>query len=280
MYSSKIQLITNCNTSQEAFNLLQLQHEKHSGMTQLQLIQRLGQIWLDDNPHNYDTQQALWRDLVYQINSIGLIDTHCLGLLFLFQNLKTSHPTVHDALAPAIMDGWIMDEMLDTCMQYHFKLHASQINQTQQGGLMPIPSMALLAFASRLTICNNCKKGGHTVEFCIAPRGKLAGLSAYEAIMCQHAAHDANRAWRYNTSTGNAGSPTNALSGGNASGSTTTPISIDNNSPTIILNGQHYHLNPINPPANPPTAHSAHVATAIPSPNSTPMWDTSISQTI
>ena len=74
------------------------------------------------------------------------------------------------------MDSSIMEEMLDTCMQYHFELCASQDTQPQHGGLVPIPSMALLAFAPCLTIYNNCKKGGHTVEFCIAPGGKLAGL--------------------------------------------------------------------------------------------------------
>jgi hypothetical protein len=186
---------------------------KRSGIAQIELIRRLGQIWFDDNPQHYDTQMAYYRDLLYRIESIGKIDVKQLGLLFLFQNLKVSHPTVHDALAPAIMDGSITEEMLETRMQYYFEMRAAQIAQSQQGGPPPIPGMALPAFTLRVMICNHCKKAGHTIEFCLAPDGILAGLSTYEAVMCQRAAREVNRSRRDSTPNGSGYSTTVIING-------------------------------------------------------------------
>lgn len=189
---------------------------KRSRIAQIELIRRLGQIRFDDSPHHYDTQMAYYRDLLYRIESIVKIDVKQLGLLFLFQNLKVSHPTVHDALAPAIMDGSITEEMLETRMQYYFEMRAAQIAPSQQGGPPPIPGMALPAFTARVMICNHCKTAGHTIEFCLAPGGRLAGLSTYETVMCQRAAREVNRSRRDGTPNGSG------------------------NSTTVVINGLHY----------------------------------------
>ncbi|KAI0256714.1 hypothetical protein BJV78DRAFT_301871 [Lactifluus subvellereus] len=129
-------------------------------MTQLQLIQRLGQIWFNDDPQNFETQLAHWRDLVYQIDNIGRIDASRLGLLYLFQNLKVSHPTVHDALAPAIMDGSMTEEMFVLRMRYYFEMRAAQAAQTYIGG-QPGLDVALPAFTPRGCLQQLQERGSH-----------------------------------------------------------------------------------------------------------------------
>ncbi|KAI0256262.1 hypothetical protein BJV78DRAFT_1151040 [Lactifluus subvellereus] len=190
MNSSELQQIAACATSAEAYAILGARHEKR---TQIQLIQRLSQIWFDDDPNNFERQLAHYRDLLYQIESMGSIDVNQLGLFFLSRNLKVSHPTVHEALAPAIMNGSITEELLGTYMYYYFEMRAAQITQSQNGGPPPILGMGLPAFVPDVAICNNCKKVGHSAESCVAPGGKRAGLSTYEAVMRQRAACDANR---------------------------------------------------------------------------------------
>ncbi|KAN0134149.1 hypothetical protein V8E53_008038 [Lactarius tabidus] len=101
------------------------------------------------------------RDLIYRIESIGPIDL----------NLKTSHPTVHDALVPAILDGSITVELVEAHMHHYFDLRA--FNQT----FLPPSSLALLAqLPQRPNLCPNCKQSGHTIELCEAPGGKAEGL--------------------------------------------------------------------------------------------------------
>ena len=51
------------------------------------------------------------------------------------------------------------------------------------------PTLAMPAtIPPRLTLCPNCKRLGHTIEFCIAPGGKMAGQSTFEASNRQRAA--------------------------------------------------------------------------------------------
>ncbi|KAI0253235.1 hypothetical protein BJV78DRAFT_1153128 [Lactifluus subvellereus] len=250
IYASEEREIAECDTSAEAYHILQARHEKRSGMTQLQLIQRLGQIWFNDDPQNFETQLAHWRDLVYQIDNIGRIDASRLGLLYLFQNLKVSHPTVHDALAPAIMDGSMTEEMFVLRMRYYFEMRAAQAAQTYIGG-QPGLDVALPAFTPRVVVCNNCKKGGHTFEFCVAPGGKLAGLSTYEAIMRQHASRD-NRP-RRDAPPGN--NPSSMVINGRRYRADTSPPT--GNAPTMVINGQRYQLDDNPQPEPPPSAHIA-----------------------
>ena len=44
MYSSELQCIIHCMSSSEAYQLLCTRHEKRSGLTQVQLIQKMMQI--------------------------------------------------------------------------------------------------------------------------------------------------------------------------------------------------------------------------------------------
>jgi len=179
MYAAEIQYIASCTTSAEAFRTLRTHHEKRSGLTQLQLIQNLMQITFDDDPTHFDNNITTFRDLVYRIESIGHVDVHRLGLLFLLLNLKSSHPTVHDALAVALMDGSISVELMENRMQYYFEMHgAQQGQQHMSGSSITLPAQLPL----RTVMCPNCKRPGHSIEFCIAPGGKMEGLSMQDAI--------------------------------------------------------------------------------------------------
>ena len=195
MYSAEIQHIAACTTSAEAFRMLRVRHEKRSGLTQLQLIQRLMQITFDDDPEQFDANMATFRDLVYRIESIGQVDISKLGLLFILLNLKSSHPTVHDALAPALMDGSITVELMEHRMRYHFEMRGAQQGQQHLPGQqnLPGPSIALPALPQRTFMCPNCKRPGHTIEFCIAPGGKMEGLSMHDAINRQRIARESFR---------------------------------------------------------------------------------------
>lgn len=190
MYSAEIQHIAQCTTSATAFRMLRIRHEKRSNLTQLQLIQKLMQITFDDEPESFESNMADYRDLIYRIESIGHVDVNKLGLLFLLLNIKTSHPGVHDALAPSLMDGSVSVELMEARMQYHFEMHAAHQRQQQ----LPTSSIALPAqMPLRSVLCPNCKKVGHMVEFCIAPGGKMEGLSMQDAINRQRIIRDTLR---------------------------------------------------------------------------------------
>ncbi len=184
MFSAEIQHVAACATSAEVFCMLHNRHEKCSGLTQLQLIQKLMQITFDDTPEHFETNMTTFRDLVYRIDSIGHVDINRLGLLFLLLNLKSSHPTVHDALAPALMDGSISVELMETRMQFYFEMRSAQQGQQQH---LPDTSITLPAqLPPRTIMCPNCKRPGHTIDFCIAPGGKMEGLSMQDAVNRQH----------------------------------------------------------------------------------------------
>src|SRR6266702_1721885 len=183
MFSAEIQHVAACATSAEAFCMLRNRHEKRSGLTQLQLIQKLMQITFDDTPEHFETNMTTFRDLVYRIDSIRHVDINRLGLLFLLLNLKSSHPTVHDALAPVLMDGSISVELMETRMQFYFEMCGTQQGQQQH---LPNTSIVLPAqLPPRTIICSNCKWPGHTIDFCIAPGRKMEGLSMQDAVNCQ-----------------------------------------------------------------------------------------------
>jgi hypothetical protein len=148
------------------------------------------QISFDDDTEQFETKMTTFHDLVYCIESIGQVDITRLGLLFILLNLKTSHPSVHDALAPVLMDGTISLEMMESCMTYHFEMCNAHFGQHQ----LPSSPLALPAhLQQRVIMCLNCRRTGHTIEFCIAPGGQMEGLPMHEAMDRQHAAHNALR---------------------------------------------------------------------------------------
>jgi hypothetical protein len=191
MYSAEIQYITPCLTAAQAFQTLCHRHEKRSGLTQIQLIQKLMQLSLKDNEDIYKTSMTTWWDLIYRIESIGHVDLQRLGLLFLFLNLKAELPGVHDTLALALMDGTISVELLEARMNMHFEMRKAHHGQP----FLPPASLVLAAqgLPQRITLCPNCKHTGHTIEFCIAPGGKMEGASTFDAITHQRAAREASR---------------------------------------------------------------------------------------
>ncbi|SRR6266702_1592870 len=141
MFSVETQHIAACTTLVEAYQILCICHEKRSGLTRLQLIQQLMQITFDDNAEKFDNAMMTFHNLVYQIKNISHININWLGLPFLLLNLKSSHPTVHDALAPFLMDGSITVELMENHMHYYFEMCNTHMNQN----FIPSSSLALLA---------------------------------------------------------------------------------------------------------------------------------------
>ena len=210
MYSSETQCIANCLTSAGAYNTLRQRHEKRSGLTQIQLIQRMMQVRFDNSPTNFDTTMSQLRDLIYRAEKIGQVDITRLALLFALMNLRSTHPSVHEALAPALMDGTITLEALERRLHYFYEMQATQspdqlafptvsnppLTPTSSVHSSPSsPTIALPAtFPPRANICPNCKKAGHSIEFCISPGGKMEGQSTLDAIARQRAVRDTSRA--------------------------------------------------------------------------------------
>ncbi|KAH9158646.1 hypothetical protein EDB89DRAFT_2085671 [Lactarius sanguifluus] len=204
VYTSEVQCITTCDTSAEAYETLHQRHEKHSSLAQIQLIQKMTQVRFDNSSDNCDVTMAYLRDLIYRAERISPIDITKLALLFSLINLRLMHPSVHEALAPALMDGTITLEALERRLHYFFELQAMHGSKPlmfpalsptpPQQSIPPQMPIALPAgIPLRATICPNCKKSGHTIEFCISPSGKMAGQSALDAIARQCAAREALR---------------------------------------------------------------------------------------
>jgi hypothetical protein len=216
MYPTESQYIADCSTSAEAYRTLQRCHEKQSGLTQTQLLQRMMQVHFDMSAAHCDTIMSNLHDIIYRIDRIGHIDSTRLCCLFAIQSLRSTHPSVHKALTPALMDGSISLEAVEKCLHFFFELHASE-NSDQvafpamspilpQVPLVPLPSTPANSDSSPLihtialpaslppcaNICPNCKKPGHSIEFCISPGGKIEGHPASDAIAHQHAARDAS----------------------------------------------------------------------------------------
>ncbi|KAH9046143.1 hypothetical protein EDB84DRAFT_1674211 [Lactarius hengduanensis] len=158
VYTSEAQCIATCDTSVEAYNTLRRRHEKHSGLVQIQLIQKMMQV--------------------------------------------STHPSVHEALAPALMDSTITLEALESRLHYFYELQATQNSDplafpawspvpTQLPPPPHVPVTLPASIPPRTTICPNCKKPGHTIDFCISPSSKMTSQSALDAIACQHTARDA-----------------------------------------------------------------------------------------
>ena len=126
LFSSEAQCIAQCNTSAEAYRTLRWRHEQRSGLTQIQLIQCMMQVRFDHSPANFDTTMANLWELIYRAERIGQIDVTKLALMFTLMNLRTTHPSVHEALAPSLMDGTITLESLECRLSFFYELQATQ----------------------------------------------------------------------------------------------------------------------------------------------------------
>jgi len=173
---------------------------------------------------------AYLHDLIYRAERIGHIDITRLALLFTLMNLRSMHPTVHEALAPSLMDGTITLGALKNRLHFFYKMQSTQSPDPSQLAFPAFPTTYMSPFTPylpsplslnvahtmppapmaynpympptlampanippRATICPNCKKLGHTVEFCISPGGRMAGQSAFDAIARQCTACEAMR---------------------------------------------------------------------------------------
>ena len=126
LFSSEVQCTAQCDTSAEAYQILRHRHEQRSGLTQIQIIQRMMQVRFDHSPTNFDATMANLRELIYRAERIGQIDVTKRALLFALMNLRSTHPSVHEALAPSLMDGTITLEALEQRLSFFYELQATQ----------------------------------------------------------------------------------------------------------------------------------------------------------
>ena len=139
MQSSESQCIAHCSTSAEAYNVLRHRHEKRSGLTQIQLIQRMMQIRFDNSPSAFDNTMTHLRDLIYRAEQIGQVDISKLTVLFILVHLKNTHPIVYEALSPALMDGTVTLQTFERRMHHFFE---DQATHSQNPDHLAFPSLS------------------------------------------------------------------------------------------------------------------------------------------
>jgi hypothetical protein len=203
MFPAESQYIATCSTSAEAYALLRQRHEKRSGLTVIQILQRMMQTRFDPSVDDTDTNLVLVRDLIYSAEMIGPVDYTKLALLFMKMNIRTSHPSVHEALAPALMDGTLTLTTFERRLSYFHELRITHslenlafTSQSAPPSAQSSPTsqtVALPAYPLRANICPNCKRLGHSIEFCISPGGKMEGFSPSDAIARQRAVREGFR---------------------------------------------------------------------------------------
>jgi hypothetical protein len=138
MYPTESQYIADCSTLAEAYRTLQQCHEKWSGLKQTQLLQQMMQVCFDMSPAHCDTIMSNLCNIIYRIDRISHIDSMRLCCLFAIQSLRSTHPLVHEALRPALMDGSISLEAVKKHLHFFFELHASK-NSDQVAFLAMLP---------------------------------------------------------------------------------------------------------------------------------------------
>lgn len=205
MYPSESQYVATCLTSVEAFSILCQCHEKRSGLTIIQIIQWMIQICFDPNINDTNLILVTVQDLIYCAEMIGPIDYTKLALLFMMMSLRSTHPSVHEALAPALMEGTLTLQALERRLTYFHDLQVTQSLEhmvfsanTSSPPLSTLssptsPTIALPAYPPRANICPNCKCQGHSIEFCISLGGKMEGYTPSDAIAQQRAVRDGLR---------------------------------------------------------------------------------------
>jgi transposase InsO family protein len=202
IFPAESQHIANCATSADAYQSLRQRHEKRGGLKQTQLIQQLMHVKFDRSLVNSDHIMTHVHDIVYHVEQIGHVDVAKLACLFIVHGLRTTHPSVHEALAPELKDGTITLDSLEQELNYQYDLESSTnpdllafpsmspiLPQLPLSSVQSSPSSPNVALPASLppwaNICPNCKRHGHSIEFCIVKGGHMEGRTAAEAIAAQ-----------------------------------------------------------------------------------------------
>ena len=210
IFPSESQYITNCVTSADAYRMLRQRHEKHGGLKQTQLIQQLMHVHFEHSLANSNAIMTHIRDLVYRIKQIGTIDVAKLACLFLVHGLRSTHPLIHEALVPVLMDGMLTMDELERKLMYHYELEMTYnpdqfafpaaspvLSQSPLASVHSSPTSPTVALPAslppRANVCPNCKNLGHSIDFCVAPGGKMEGYTTADAIACQRTTGNAQR---------------------------------------------------------------------------------------
>ena len=79
-------------------------------------------VCFDPNVNNVNATLVGVHDLIYRVEMIRPVDYMKLTLLFMMMSIRTTHPSVHKALVPTLMDGTLMLSALKRRLAYFHEL--------------------------------------------------------------------------------------------------------------------------------------------------------------
>jgi hypothetical protein len=191
IFPAESQHIDNCVTSAEAYRLLRRRHEQRGGLKQIQLIHQLMQVRFDRSPDCCDTIMTHVRDLVYRIEQCGEIDVAKLACLFVVHGLRSTHPSVHEALSPAIMEGTLTLDTLEQKLNYHYEFEA-----TNDPNLLAFPSLSPILPQTPLSSVRSSPSSPTVALPASFPHGQTYALIASTWVMAWSTASHLEVKWR------------------------------------------------------------------------------------
>ncbi|KIK04352.1 hypothetical protein K443DRAFT_4660 [Laccaria amethystina LaAM-08-1] len=201
--------IENCASSHEIWSILQQRHIHQGPMSQVTLIQEALSVHYSSSVPFANTTLIL-RDLNRRIWDMGAPNSEgflCI-LMLLALSADNSLSSVRDTIVSGLSSS--TTDRAYTSAEIVARLDFEQ--QARSMHTVPVPAEAHVAHGagtsdSKQSICSNCKKPRHTVEFCIQPGGGMAGKSIAEGQQ----ARDAKRGKRSNDKSKNVSKPAGSI---------------------------------------------------------------------
>jgi transposase InsO family protein len=165
------------------FEELRKTHEKQGLHAQMILIQKALEI--QSSPDKLLLKTADEIDTLHtRIVNMGPITFDDLRAIFLLNCLSDSHDTIRSHLLN------IAEEPSFSSKSIIRRFAQEDSHSRRRNDVNPVASTALAAQTQGRprSVCTNCKKPGHGVDFCVQPGGKMAGRSIDDARTAQHAA--------------------------------------------------------------------------------------------
>lgn len=110
------------------------------------LSQWMVQIHFDNSPGVFDTTMTHLHNLIYWAEQIqiGQVDISKLAILFILVHLKGMHPSVYEALSPALMDSTVTLKTFENHMHHLHEAEAMHNpNHLAFPSLLPIQDVNL-----------------------------------------------------------------------------------------------------------------------------------------
>jgi hypothetical protein len=247
--SDEFDIASPFDTSHTVFEALRVRHEELGLHAQINLLFQSFNIVYDPTTPMTTTSKTL-RDLHERMKKMGKLDEDKILLILIINALGRHYPQlqsdIHHMTVQPNFDAAAALRRIET--------EASLVQRRAELGVVATQSPVVALTASDTnpkfppTVCSNCKRPYHTIDFCIKPGGKMAGRTMDAAKAAQRAAQGkpprpprqagqaANVATTPNV-TGTAGTPAIALPTTTTQGQ---PSAVPSAPPPIIINGISY----------------------------------------